>query len=279
MVLKILNQKRGSWPRCTEDQFEEVMNFFEETAQAKQPYAAVDNPPVVPYEEMEEGFDTAIDDEAKYFAKDIYEHWKSRRTTAGNRPLAPGLKVRYPLSGQFPWDEELTQRAQSETGRDTDDGDPYVCFRRREVRQVRKTRGRDLQSADKLRRLRKEMEDARQLIGMVRQREFVRKEMLASDRQVFTQRAEVKEMKRKLGIKDDDEDLINQKVRNNSSRAVSVHQTLTVVLAKEETCRASSRPASSSSPAPNTSTRNRPTWRRLDPSGRRAGGQGERDRG
>ena len=32
------------------------------------------------------------------------------------------------------------------------------------------------------------------------------------ERQLFLQRAEVKEMKRKLGIKDDDEDLINQKV-------------------------------------------------------------------
>jgi enhancer of polycomb-like protein len=36
--------------------------------------------------------------------------------------------------------------------------------------------------------------------------------MLAVERQVFVQRCEVKEMKRKLGIKDDDEDLINQKV-------------------------------------------------------------------
>jgi enhancer of polycomb-like protein len=36
--------------------------------------------------------------------------------------------------------------------------------------------------------------------------------MLSMERQLFLQRAEVKEMKRKLGIKDDDEDLINQKV-------------------------------------------------------------------
>ena len=36
--------------------------------------------------------------------------------------------------------------------------------------------------------------------------------MLSMERQLFKQRAEVKEMKRKLNIKDDDEDLINQKV-------------------------------------------------------------------
>lgn len=88
-----------------------------------------------------------------------------------------------------------------------------MCFRRREVRQIRKTRGRDAQSAEKLRRLRKELEDARRLVALVRQREVARKVMFVNERQIFEQRAEVKEMKRKLQIKDDDEDLINQKVR------------------------------------------------------------------
>ena len=101
---------------------------------------------------------------------------------------------------------------QFETGRDTDDSDPYVCFRRREVRQIRKTRGRDAQSADKLMKLRRELEEARQLVALVRRRELFRKDMLAMERQVFVQRCEVKDMKRKLDIKDDDEDLINQKV-------------------------------------------------------------------
>lgn len=107
----------------------------------------------------------------------------------------------------------LTRTSQFETGQETDDGDPYVCFRRREVRQIRKTRGRDAQSAEKLRRLRKELEEARELVAMVRQRELARKELLVAERQVFVQRAEVKEMKRKLGIKDDDDDLVNQRVR------------------------------------------------------------------
>lgn len=80
------------------------------------------------------------------------------------------------------------------------------------MRQVRKTRGRDAQSAEKLRKLRKELEDARQLVAMVKQRELTRREMLALDRLLFEQRAKVKEMKRSLGIKGDDEDLINQKV-------------------------------------------------------------------
>jgi enhancer of polycomb-like protein len=112
---------------------------------------------------------------------------------------------------------ESAKLLQFETGQETDDGDPYVCFRRREVRQIRKTRGRDAQSAEKLRRLRKELEDARQLVAFVRQRELARKEMLHIERQIFLQRSQVKDMKRKLGVKDDDEDLINQKVSGTVS--------------------------------------------------------------
>lgn len=96
-ALKKINQHRDPASQCTEDQFEELMYFFEETAHAKQPYAAVDNPPVVPYAEMEGCFDDGtVDDAAKKFAKDVYEHWKLRRTNTGNRPLQPQLKVSNP---------------------------------------------------------------------------------------------------------------------------------------------------------------------------------------
>ncbi|KAJ5715129.1 Enhancer of polycomb-like protein 1 [Penicillium malachiteum] len=192
VFLKILNQKRDASNQCSEDNFEATMNFFEETAQAKQPYAAVDSPPVLTFAEMKEAMDAAVEEAVKRFAKEIYPHWTSRRMAEGsNNTLEPSLKF--------------------ETGQDTDDSDPYVCFRRREVRQIRKTRGRDAQSAEKLRRLRKELEDARQMVALVRQREVARKEMLIMERTLFLQRAEVKEMKRKLNIKDDDEDLVNQK--------------------------------------------------------------------
>lgn len=79
--------------QCSEDQFEEVMAFFEETAHAKQPFAAVDSPPVLAWEEMENAFDDALDENTRPFAKEIYQHWKSRRLKQGNKGLMPGLKV------------------------------------------------------------------------------------------------------------------------------------------------------------------------------------------
>ena len=91
--LRSMNSKRSASAQCSEDQFEEIMNFFEETAQVKQPYAAVDSPPVVTYPEMESVFDENMDEIARSCTKDIYEHWKSQRLKAGNKSLISGLKV------------------------------------------------------------------------------------------------------------------------------------------------------------------------------------------
>ena len=85
---------------CSEDRFEEVMCFFEETAQNKQPFAAVGGAPVLPFEELEEQFDETIGQHVRTYAKFIYEHWKSRRIGSSNRGLQPRLKVILP-SGLF----------------------------------------------------------------------------------------------------------------------------------------------------------------------------------
>jgi enhancer of polycomb-like protein len=193
---RIIGHKKGRAAQavlCTDDEFEEVMHFFEETAQTKQPYAAVDNTAViVSYEELEQEFDETISMSARNFAKVIYEHWRNQRSMTGNRSLMPNLKF--------------------ETNLETDDADPYVCFRRREVRQIRKTRGRDAQITEKLKKLRKEMEDARHLMAQVKRREVTSQEQLMVERDIFEQRITLKDHKRKLGIKENDEDLINQKV-------------------------------------------------------------------
>jgi len=199
------NLPAGTQP-CSEDQFEEVMNFFEETAQAKQPFAMVDSPPVLPIEELEDQYDDTTPDYVRAYAKVVYDHWRSRRSATGNRGLSPSLKF--------------------ETGQDTDDSDPYVCFRRRELRQIRKTRNRDAQSAEKLRKLRFELEAARNVLLMVKRREQFRKEQLEIDRLVFEQRLTFKETKRKLGIKTDDELLVNQKKQKQQAAAGSNQQAL-----------------------------------------------------
>ena len=192
IALKQINAKlpAGQSP-ISEDHFEEVMNFFEETAQTRQPYAAIDSPAVLPLVELEEHFDDTHPDYIRTFAKFVFPNWERRRTDTGNRLLSPHLKF--------------------ETGQESDDSDPYVCFRRRELRQIRKTRNRDAQSAEKLRKLRLELETARNVLLMVKRREQMRRDVLELDRQVFEQRQSFRDTKRKLGIKGDEELLINQK--------------------------------------------------------------------
>lgn len=220
--LKLVNKKRNASTQCSENLFEEVMHCFEETAQTQQPFAAVDSPPVLSYDEIEMSMDDYLDENARTFTKVIYEHWKTRRLEAGNKSLATGLKVPFPEPGS----RNIADFMKFEDGLATDDADPYVCFRRREVRQIRKTRGRDAHSAEKLKKLRKELEDARGMVAMIRQREISKREQMAADRTLFEQRANLRQVKQNLPdqYKDGDEDLlINQKPKK---KPVDINQRL-----------------------------------------------------
>lgn len=204
VFLKDLNEKLASTRAlpgpCSEDQFEIVMNFFEETTKSQQPFSIVgDSPPILTLEEIQSHYDESIDETSRAFARDIYDHWKSLRMNNSNSIIQPGLKLKI-----------------MESAADGDDSDPYVCFRRREVRQVRKTRGRDAQSVEKLKKLRIELESARNLVQLVKAREVEKKELLGAERRLFEQRTELRKLKRGLPdpYRDGDEDLlVNQKVK------------------------------------------------------------------
>lgn len=207
--------------QCSEDTFEEVMNFFEETSARLQPFANVDNAPILSREEMERAMDgeDGLSPGAQKWLKPVYIYWVLRK---GSRPLMPSIKVRV-----------------LDTGSEADDADPYVCFRRREVRQTRKTRGRDAQVVEKLKKLRLELEQARQIVQTVVQRERLNKEGLESSRKVFEQRKQLKEVKVAKGIVgdkgDDEELLVNQKVRVlTSAHAQPTSLMLTYITAHDQ---------------------------------------------
>jgi len=176
----------------TVDLFEEIISFFEITASTSQPFANIDKPPVLSFQEIESSYDETISAEGRGHASEIYTYWHDLREKRLNSSLMPILK--------------------NETGAETDDTDAYVCFRRREVRQARKTRGRDAQVTEKLRKLRRELEDARQLVHSINLREKLQLDRIQIDRKVFEQRQELKRVKIQHNIKnDDDELLINQR--------------------------------------------------------------------
>lgn len=110
----------------------------------------------------------------------VYQYWHQRRVVERDGlPIHPSLITEEGLKAE---------------------GDPYVCFRRREVRQLRKTRKLDNQSLEKLKMLRAELERARELMNLVARRELLRKESLKLEHLVFQSRTLVRRMRKKLGI-------------------------------------------------------------------------------
>ncbi|KAL3425608.1 Enhancer of polycomb-like protein 1 [Phlyctema vagabunda] len=196
--LKSYNQKKSAGSQLSEDGFEKIMEVFEDAALMQSPFAAVDQT-LISFEMMKSDLGERLPSSFLAVAKDVYEYWKTRRQESANRPLQPTLKF--------------------ETQPDHDDGDPYVCFRRREARLTRKTRARDVQSTDKLKKLRRELETAKELIDMASHREILKRNMLKTERSIYEQRRKVKESKVRLGIKGDDEDLINQAPRKRKAPA------------------------------------------------------------
>lgn len=93
---------------------------------------------------------------------------------------------------------------------------------------MRKTRGRDAHSAEKLKKLRKELEESRQIMALIRQREISKREQLTIERQLFEQRSSLLKVKRHLPdqYRQGDEDLlINQKPQKKKSQDLTIQRT------------------------------------------------------
>lgn len=120
----------------------------------------------------------------------IYPWWKLRRQAREGKPIVPQLN----------FDE-------------SNENDPYVCFRRREVKSARKTRKTDTLQLEKLVRLESEMKQATALMLMVAQRERIKEQQVSRARSCWTQAQALIALKSKWSILgpnkgQDDENLI-----------------------------------------------------------------------
>ncbi|KAF7730047.1 Enhancer of polycomb-like protein 1 [Apophysomyces ossiformis] len=141
----------------------------------------------------------------------VYIHWTGRRRKRGGQCILPTLKYEDLLKGEI---------------------DPYVCFRRRETKPVRKTRRTDQQSLERLRKLRTEMEMARNLLEMVLRREKFRKEDLVLEHTVFDRKCKLREYQRILGIKEDEDLLPLPKKKRKSLEPSSSGTTIKIPLSR-----------------------------------------------
>ncbi|KAG0043901.1 Enhancer of polycomb-like protein 1 [Gryganskiella cystojenkinii] len=186
----------ASEEKLDEDHFEMIMWQFEKITNEKVPYLQLDSGQIPPFDDFQQSFTSPQLNGVKSKAPSVYPYWHERRTTRGGKVITPQLKF-----------EEVMRN----------ESDPYLCFRRRESKPIRKTRRADQASIEKLRKLRMEMESARSLLEMVSRREKVRKESLVLEHMIFIQRGKVREIKRNLGIKDEEDDLAHQKKKSRKS--------------------------------------------------------------
>lgn len=121
------------------------------------------------------------------FGEPVFEHWKKRKIERKGKPISPQLKFEDPNANEK-----------------DNDNDPYICFRRREFRQARKTRRADNLGAERIRHLQRSLRKARDLVLSVCKRELLKQKIWQSDFDIFKARCETKNIKRAVGVKGDD---------------------------------------------------------------------------
>jgi len=106
-------------------------------------------------------------------ARIVYPYWKERRVERGGHRIIPILNG----------DESDTLN------------ESYICFRRREIKSVRKTRASQVTSSDKLIRLQAELSYPLELAKLVLSRETTKKECTHQTQRVWEQRQGLVDLK------------------------------------------------------------------------------------
>ncbi|GJN88229.1 hypothetical protein Rhopal_001194-T1 [Rhodotorula paludigena] len=172
----------------SEDDFELVMEVFETVTDRKAPMAHVNLSLLPKLDDFDEAFLDLLRPELarlRPYVSEVYTHWKERRIARGGKSVIP----------QLDYDE-------------SNENNPYVCFRRRDVKTARKTRRSDQQNLERLVRLRNDLYAAHALLVKVQERERLKLEAVQLERAVFERRCEMRELKRRLNEPDGDEELL-----------------------------------------------------------------------
>ncbi|KAG5352167.1 hypothetical protein C0989_003367 [Termitomyces sp. Mn162] len=194
----------------TEDEFELVMGLYEKVTHEKTEYLhhGLEHGMTFPsFQEYQETFSTPLPaptfasfsvpswipptQSLLRIARVVYPYWKERRLERGGHRIIPTLN--------FDESDMLNES--------------YICFRRREIKAVRKTRAQQAPASDKLIRLQAELTYPLELAKSLLERETRKKEVAQSSQQVWDKRMGLVDLKRKyssLGDRGDEELLIDK---------------------------------------------------------------------
>ncbi|KAI9316178.1 enhancer of polycomb-like-domain-containing protein [Dichotomocladium elegans] len=206
----VLHNAKPEVIKISEDEFELIMDRIETTVKVQLPHLYLDASGTPDFPQVVTMI-PSLAQEFKFDLKPVITHWRARRLARGAKPIIPEL---------------LSEDLKGES-------DPYVCFRRREIKPIRKTRRTDQQSLERLRKLRGEMEKARNLLEMTLRREKIRKEGLVQEHAVFNKRCDIREYQRLLGIKDE-EAFVAKKKRKADTELGTSSTTIKIPLNKRK---------------------------------------------
>ncbi|KAH9839378.1 enhancer of polycomb-like-domain-containing protein [Rhodofomes roseus] len=189
----------------SEDEFELVMAIFEKVTHEKTEFlhhGLEQGTPFPPFTDYQDTFAEELKPSmfALYtvpdwvptpahlsrLARAIYPHWQERRMERGGHPIIPVVNL-----------DEMDTMNES-----------YICFRRREIKAVRKTRAQQATYSDKMMRLQTELTQAFDIASAVLRREQLRREACIHSNAVWNRRCDLVDLKRKfpsLGTKEDEE--------------------------------------------------------------------------
>ncbi|THH11138.1 hypothetical protein EW146_g8143 [Bondarzewia mesenterica] len=200
--------KEPDVPQATvmsEDQFELVMGLFEKVTHEKTEFlhhGLEQGAPFPPFSDYQDTFSSPLGPDVftafsvpawipqppqiVRFAKVVYPYWKERRLERGGHRIIPVLN--------FDESDVLNES--------------YICFRRRDVKAMRKTRASQASSSEKLIRLQAELLNSYELVNNMVNRELMKRESALQALAVWEKREDLVNLKRKftsLGVKEDDE--------------------------------------------------------------------------
>lgn len=225
----------------TQDEFEMVITVFEQVTSDKVPFAHLDLSKLPTLDDLLPSFDEDSDVSKLAFPELPELAWEGQSSSSSSKShqewspenpyrnlpaLKNVAKVVYPWWKNRREDREGKAIMPALNFDESNDNDPYVCFRRREVKMIRKTRKTDAMHLEKLVRLRHELQQSVSLLSLLAQREKTKRATLVQDKACWQSTRELLEVKKQWNIAGpnnglEDEELISGEKRDEHAHGVA----------------------------------------------------------
>jgi enhancer of polycomb-like protein len=87
------SQAKANLPTITEDEFESLIELYENQIKEMQPYLTLDVNNIIGYDELAASFIADMNDNVRSVSKPIYDYWRGHKIVRTGKSIIPCLKV------------------------------------------------------------------------------------------------------------------------------------------------------------------------------------------